>query len=284
MSKRISERSETNIIRVQKNRENPYVMMNKFGLEDDRLSFKAKGLLAYLLSKPDDWKIRVSDLVRKSTDGETAIYSGLKELEGNGYLTRKKVRHRGKITHWENVIYEVPQNEKMTPQTLENSLLGENPQMAIPSLEKRDLLVNNDLILNNKTTTEPKKIVVVDSISPNENIQDQTQELKNEIEDQTKELKNEIEETIGTEISFKTITKLVDKSGIETVREYLDNWDKFNATSKSNVAGFFIDAVKTRYAIPKAQQGKRIENKPMANYKQREYTDEYYNSLYVKFE
>ncbi|KXG73769.1 hypothetical protein AN619_29030 [Thermotalea metallivorans] len=36
---------KTTIIRVQKNKENPYVMINKQFLSDERLSWKAKGLL-----------------------------------------------------------------------------------------------------------------------------------------------------------------------------------------------------------------------------------------------
>ncbi len=41
------------IIRVKKCQNN-FVMMDKTFLEDTRLSFKAKGILAYLLSKPDN--------------------------------------------------------------------------------------------------------------------------------------------------------------------------------------------------------------------------------------
>ena len=56
------------VIRVKKRPSN-FVMMDKTFLEDDRLSYKAKGLLAYLLSKPDDWKvIKGMNPVFKSTD------------------------------------------------------------------------------------------------------------------------------------------------------------------------------------------------------------------------
>ena len=48
------------VIRVRK-RPNNFVMLDKTFLEDDRLSFKAKGILAYLLSKPDNWKVIVGE-------------------------------------------------------------------------------------------------------------------------------------------------------------------------------------------------------------------------------
>ena len=72
------------IIRVVKN-ENPFAQIDKAPLEDPKLSFKAKGILAYLLSKPDDWKLQVADLENHSNDGERSIYSGIKELRQNGY-------------------------------------------------------------------------------------------------------------------------------------------------------------------------------------------------------
>lgn len=95
-------------VRVSK-KENPYVQVDKFCLSDDRISWKAKGLLVYLLSKPDGWKVRVGDLIKRSSDGRDSCYSGLKELERFGYLKRLPVRDEaGKILEWESVIYEFP--------------------------------------------------------------------------------------------------------------------------------------------------------------------------------
>ena len=37
------------LFRVQKDRENPYVIMNKSFFQDDKLSAKAKGILGYIL-------------------------------------------------------------------------------------------------------------------------------------------------------------------------------------------------------------------------------------------
>ena len=50
------------IIRVSKNKNNPYFLMNNTGINDKNLSFKAKGVLAYLISKPDNWYINYRDL------------------------------------------------------------------------------------------------------------------------------------------------------------------------------------------------------------------------------
>jgi hypothetical protein len=61
-------------------------------LEDENLSFKARGLLAYLLSRPDGWHTDARQLAEHSTDGRTAVLSGLRELEEAGYLIRQQCR------------------------------------------------------------------------------------------------------------------------------------------------------------------------------------------------
>lgn len=56
-------------------------------LLDERLSFKARGILALLLSRPADWRIYLSEISeRSSKDGKKAVQSGFKELVEMGYL------------------------------------------------------------------------------------------------------------------------------------------------------------------------------------------------------
>lgn len=96
------------IVRVRK-RENPYVQIDKTGLNDDRLSFKAKGMLAYLLSKPDNWNVSRNQLAKVGADGISSVRSGLKELRDYGYLEKRPVKDgKGRIVEWESIIYEVP--------------------------------------------------------------------------------------------------------------------------------------------------------------------------------
>jgi len=55
---------------------------------DPLLSWKAKGILWYLLTKPDGWQCKTSDLTSQSTDGRDSVLAGLKELEQQCYLVR----------------------------------------------------------------------------------------------------------------------------------------------------------------------------------------------------
>ncbi|MEU5510364.1 hypothetical protein [Streptomyces fungicidicus] len=60
---------------------------------DSRLSFKAKGIFGYLSTHRDGWRMTITDLARRSRDGAAAVRSGLKELEGRGFLLRERRRH-----------------------------------------------------------------------------------------------------------------------------------------------------------------------------------------------
>jgi DNA-binding MarR family transcriptional regulator len=93
------------IVRVVK-RDESYAIIDPTFLSDERMSWKAKGLLAYLLSKPSNWRVYVSDLVKRSKDGKDAVYSALRELEACGYLERRQTRQNGRITGFEYTVYE----------------------------------------------------------------------------------------------------------------------------------------------------------------------------------
>ncbi|MEK5175109.1 conserved phage C-terminal domain-containing protein [Heyndrickxia sp. FSL W8-0496] len=92
-----------------KKRENPFVQIDKSIFTNSDISWKAKGILGYLLSKPDDWVTYITDLEKRSTDGRDSVRKGLKELEDHGYLRRKRVRDGGKFKGWEYTVYEIPE-------------------------------------------------------------------------------------------------------------------------------------------------------------------------------
>lgn len=54
------------------------------------LSLKAKGLFAYLFSKPSDWDFAATRIATECKEDRKAILAGLQELEAAGLLKRKK--------------------------------------------------------------------------------------------------------------------------------------------------------------------------------------------------
>ncbi|MEK6993467.1 helix-turn-helix domain-containing protein [Paenibacillus sp. FSL K6-1566] len=122
-----TEQRKGGIVRVSK-RESGYAIIDPFFLSDERLSWKAKGLLAYLLSKPSNWRVFTSDLVKRSKDGRDAVYSAIKELESCGYVERRQTRDESnRITGMETVVYERPIIDDPGP---------DSPQTEIPYVEK----------------------------------------------------------------------------------------------------------------------------------------------------
>ena len=102
--------SET-IFRVEKNAENPYVMIDKNVFEDTSLSFKAKGILGYLLSRPNDWTLIITDIQKRSTDGKDSVKNGIDELIERGYIVKtEQPRQAGKFATCDYVVYEKPIN------------------------------------------------------------------------------------------------------------------------------------------------------------------------------
>ena len=99
------------IYRVVKSAENPYVMIDRRPIDNVKLSWKAKGILTYLMSRPDGWEVSVSDLVNHSTDGSASIRAGLKELKNAGHMKYTKMRQAGRITGWLIEVYEVPDSD-----------------------------------------------------------------------------------------------------------------------------------------------------------------------------
>ena len=127
------DRQQNEIVRTQKKRNN-FVMLDKGFLEDSRLSYKAKGILAYLFSKPDNWKVVIKDLMNHAKDGRDSVYAGLKELRTFGYYSKEPVRNeKGVILYYEGIIYEDP-TENVANTT--SYLFTGNPETANPETVK----------------------------------------------------------------------------------------------------------------------------------------------------
>lgn len=94
------------IIRVNK-RKGFFIAPNQ-PFNDKNLSWEARGVMGYLLSKPDGWQCRNYNLANQTAAGEYVISRILKELKEFGYLYRcRKSDGRGKIK-WMTEIYEIP--------------------------------------------------------------------------------------------------------------------------------------------------------------------------------
>lgn len=86
-----------------------YTVMSNRVLNDENLSFRARGILVWLLSKPADWSIRSEAIAAQSpSEGRTAVRTAMRELEEQGYLVREKIQNE--LGQWATIqtVYEEP--------------------------------------------------------------------------------------------------------------------------------------------------------------------------------
>jgi DnaD/phage-associated family protein len=137
------------IVRVTK-RDNPFVQIDKRVFEDPELSWKAKGIMGYLLSKPDNWKTYIADLEKRSKDGRDSVRAGIKELEQRGYLVKVQLRdENGKFKGWEYEVREIPEQTESGLAEIGKSEFGKTEigKTTINNNELRDKEENNNKVV-----------------------------------------------------------------------------------------------------------------------------------------
>lgn len=86
-----------------KKMEVPFTQVANSVLNDPKLSLRAKGLFAYIYSKPHGWEFSTWRMSKESLEGRDAIRTALQELIRAGFLIRKKLA-TGRVQF--NLIFE----------------------------------------------------------------------------------------------------------------------------------------------------------------------------------
>ena len=98
------------VFKIEKSKN--YTVMSNYHLRDKNLSYKAKGLLSFMLSLPEDWDYSINGLVSISKEGVKAIRNILQELQRYGYLVIEKKQNEIGQFEYEYLIYEQPDTQK----------------------------------------------------------------------------------------------------------------------------------------------------------------------------
>ena len=80
----------TTIIRAP--RRQRFLVVDQRVVEDERLSWAARGVVCYLLSRPGNWKVLPRDLQKRGDLGRDGIYRVLRELLKVGYAEYHQIR------------------------------------------------------------------------------------------------------------------------------------------------------------------------------------------------
>lgn len=145
-------------VRVEKIQD--YTTLSNRLLDDENLSFKAVGLLTFMLRLPDDWDFTLEWLAKKHKDGLSSIRSAMQELEAAGYVTRgdQKRGEGGTFRGSDYIVREDPDREPVSNSdtACENRTRTacENPTSVFPTSENRTQLNTNRP--NTKKPNPPK--------------------------------------------------------------------------------------------------------------------------------
>lgn len=127
-------------------------------LNDESVSWKAKGLFTYLWSKPDNWTYSVKEVSKHAKDGRDSTSDGVQELEDHGYLKREQINEKGSFGNsvWtlsEKPIFKKKSKEKESEAPKPDNPLPEKPLTGNPS---------TDLPMTEKSSTENPALLNTD--------------------------------------------------------------------------------------------------------------------------
>lgn len=88
-----------------------FTILRNTTIEDSRLSWEARGLLVYLLSKPDNWVVNTKHLIKESPSArKEKVLKILSELESFGYIktTQGRDAETGSFEQVTRIVYDTP--------------------------------------------------------------------------------------------------------------------------------------------------------------------------------
>jgi hypothetical protein len=218
------------IVRVIKDKTHPYLIMNKTVLEDKRLSFKATGLLTYLLGKPDNWFINYYNLVHSKTDGIHSITSAFKELMKFGYIHKHQFRNNdGTYDSYSYLVFEKPETSSSIKTITQ-------PKSGFPISDKP--ISDNHVLLINKRKKLIKAAAFKSSNKSNSKV--------NSAAYLEKTNKTTVIEKILTDLNISNQKIFFDSFPISDIFQY-STWIKERNCAMKNPTGFLYTSIKDKW-------------------------------------
>lgn len=135
-------------------------------LMDRDLSLKSRGVLATILSLPDNWDFSINGTLKIIKDGSSALRSAINELKEKKYCAVKPRRENNRIVKW---VYVFSGEKIKDEEAIFKELFGEN--LHKENLHEEKLLVENLQVGNqtqyNNEYKEKEKENKKDSVNEN---------------------------------------------------------------------------------------------------------------------
>lgn len=121
----------------------PFGMVPNALLNDENISLKAKGLFAFMQSKPEGWNFSAKLISTQCKESIDSISSGLHELEKYGFLRReKKQTAKGFIITYHlafNFKNPIAENPILENPILENPMIGKSLNNSNKDISNKEL-------------------------------------------------------------------------------------------------------------------------------------------------
>lgn len=131
-----------------------FTIMSNHHLQNKNLSLKAKGLLSYMLSLPNDWDYSLAGLVANSKESKTSIRNTLNELKEHHYLSITKLYPNQTESKKIEYIYNIYEKPHLEPDMQKQDT--ENQYLDFQYLENDTQLNTNKQSIKEQTDKEDK--------------------------------------------------------------------------------------------------------------------------------
>lgn len=234
-------------IRRGKRPDTRFYTLNKDISEDVRLSWAARGMLIFLLGKPDNWSVSVAHLIKQTCDSDRpssrdAVRGIINELIKAGYMKADAAREGGKFKGIDYVVSESPETAnpapvKPKPPETDNPATGE-PLPGDPPLIKNE--VKQELKEPAKTDLiAPQKCAAEGGVSAPDVLPEQKQLTPERI----------------TQVAWERFTAAYEaRYGVKPIRNKLNNTHMKNLVERLGkeapaVACFYVRSVNDQFIV-----------------------------------
>lgn len=139
-------------------RKNGYSVISNTALRDKRLSARAKGVYAYIMTLPEDWQIYKEELYTHFTEGRDALNKAIKELISIGYMETIQTKDKGKFGCNEYIIKDTADGEPFTEKPRTVTPMTENPQLLNTEELSTDKVITDNTPYSPPQNSEEDKI------------------------------------------------------------------------------------------------------------------------------
>lgn len=143
------------IIRSKKTLQDTVVLVGDW-MNDESLTWKARGLIGFLISNP---VFTIDDIINGSPAGGTAAYSVLNELLDAGYVMRVDQRKNGKIVAVRYVVFQYP----VTPESYDIDKLHNHMRRCLGAVSEPKQLTREEQVRRDLKRSTKNKILKRDN-------------------------------------------------------------------------------------------------------------------------